>query len=118
LEIQTNSDIKDIEKYFKSPLLPSKKKEGSERQLQNQMQKLVNLLLKPKVIKKEKKEVTLADKLNMLDNFEKEANHIKHTNFSDDEGRKIFDKTKRKLLQTITNRKLGLSLCNKSYFFF
>ena len=106
----------DINKFFKSPIIPKKNdKEPKDRELKNQMKDLIQLLIKPKIKIKKKKYVSLADKLNMLNNFEKEANKIKKKKFYDENGKKIFDKTKRKLLQTLSDRKLDTSICKSIY---
>lgn len=109
--IYSTTSTEDIDKFFKSPVLPHKKTRPNERQLKNQMKDLMDLLLRPKAAKKPKAEVSIADKLNMLDNFEKEADKIQSTKFSDDDGKEVFNQTKRKLLQTLSDRKLDLSLC-------
>lgn len=108
----------DIDKFFKEPV--SKPHVSEERQLANQMQDMINLLAKSNHMDKKpkKKEISLADKLNMLDNFEHEANKIKKQKFADDDdGQQIFEKTKRKLLQTLSDRKLDVSICKWPLFF-
>lgn len=113
-EAKPGPAVPSFDKFFKAPVLPRKKPKAGERQLKNQMQALVGLLLHPKPIKKKTAQVSIADKLNMLDDFEKEADKIQSKQFRDQSGKRVFAKTKRKLLQTLSDRRLDLSLCKQA----
>lgn len=123
---EIKDSLKDIEKFFNNEnkiilpketsndikLISSKINPEEERKLKDNIKGLIS-----KVISASKKRaapanktISFADKLNILDNFEENSQKIKKSFYKNKKDQQDFEKTKRILLESVSNRKLDLSL--------